>query len=78
MPHDQPVAGAIESLWQWLKSQFVQTVPKDIAVCEFDCRELQCLEGEWETCEKRLAGTPQKRKPAAIPEADRAKTGTHG
>jgi hypothetical protein len=41
-------------LWRWVKDQIVQDVPKDSALCEFDCRKEQCTIGEWETCERRL------------------------
>lgn len=41
-------------LWHWIKDQIVQNVPKDIALCEFDCRKEQCTMEEWETCERRL------------------------
>jgi len=42
-------------------SFFVQEVPEDVAVCEFDCRKGKCEQGEWEVCERRLtkgAGEP--------------------
>ena len=35
-------------------SFFVQEVPEDVAVCEFDCRKGNCEQGEWEVCERRL------------------------
>jgi hypothetical protein len=41
-------------LWRWVKDQIVQDVPKDNALCEFDCRKEHCTLGEWETCERRL------------------------
>jgi len=40
--------------WQWLRRQIVEDVPEADAICEFDCRKLQCRAGEWETCERRL------------------------
>jgi len=43
------------SLWQWIKSQIVQEIPEDIALCEFDCYKLQCTEKEWLTCPRRIA-----------------------
>ena len=33
---------------------WVAEVPEDIACCEFNCRELHCEQGQWETCEHRL------------------------
>jgi hypothetical protein len=41
-------------LWKWIKDQVVQTVPEKDAVCEFECRKLQCTGGEWEICQRRL------------------------
>jgi hypothetical protein len=43
--------------WQvmrWLKQQVVQDVPAELAVCEFDCRKVQCTRDEWATCERRI------------------------
>ena len=28
-------------------------VPPDMAACEFDCRELDCVESKWQTCPRR-------------------------
>jgi hypothetical protein len=42
-------------LRRWL-SRLIQDVPEDIAACEFECRRLECRQGDWETCEKRLRG----------------------
>ena len=41
-------------IWQWLQDQFIQTVPDDCAVCEYNCRKCQCTSGEWESCARRL------------------------
>lgn len=56
-------------LWHWITDQIIQDVRMDSALCEFDCRKRQCLSGEWETCERRLAKAagelmPAKRDPA--------------
>lgn len=40
--------------WRWLRDQFVQNVPEDSALCEFDCRKGQCTMEEWQNCERRL------------------------
>ena len=40
---------------QWL-SKVIPDVPEEIAVCEFDCREPECLMENWETCPRRLKG----------------------
>lgn len=52
------VAKKAPGLWArfipWIKDQWVREVPDEIAVCEFDCRKNQCLEGEWLSCERRI------------------------
>jgi hypothetical protein len=35
-------------------SRIIQEVPEGIRICEYDCRRVQCSQGEWETCERRL------------------------
>jgi hypothetical protein len=40
-------------LWRLLKSQTVDDVPDDVAMCEFDCRKEQCMHDEWASCERR-------------------------
>jgi hypothetical protein len=34
----------------------VDDVPEEIAACEFECRKLDCREGDWKTCARRLRG----------------------
>ena len=46
--------GLARFAWEWFRRQIVEDVPEGDAVCEFDCRKLQCRAGEWETCERRL------------------------
>jgi len=48
-------SGLLKRVWQWFKDQWIREVPEEFALCEFDCRKLQCLEGEWDTCERRLS-----------------------
>jgi len=48
-------AGSLTRLWQWFKDQWIREVPEDLAPCEFDCHKAQCFEGEWDTCQRRLA-----------------------
>ena len=31
-------------------------VPEDVAVCEFECDKAECLEGDWQHCERRMRG----------------------
>lgn len=45
----------VRELWYWLRSQFVQPVPDEVSLCEFDCQKLQCTMGEWETCDRRIS-----------------------
>ena len=37
---------------EWL-NRHVQEVPREVALCEFDCAKPQCYQGEWEHCERR-------------------------
>ena len=37
-----------------IRDAFVRDVPAEMALCEFDCRKDQCLEGEWASCERRV------------------------
>jgi hypothetical protein len=39
----------------WLIRRISTEVPPAIALCEYDCRKGQCLQGEFEHCERRLA-----------------------
>jgi hypothetical protein len=43
-------------LRRWIKRRLIQDVPEDIAACEFECRRMECRQGDWQTCEKRLRG----------------------
>jgi hypothetical protein len=38
----------------WVMEQLIQEVAEDSALCEFDCRKVQCTQGEWKSCERRL------------------------
>ena len=42
-------------VWQWFKGWWIGEVPAELAPCEFDCRKAECHEGDWNTCERRLA-----------------------
>ncbi len=50
-------------LWRWIKNQFVQKIPDDIALCEFDCHRLQCTHEEWKQCPRRLGGAAGELRP---------------
>jgi len=47
-------AGSMRGFFQWIRSQFIGDVPEDVSLCEFDCRKVQCTQGDWEACERRL------------------------
>lgn len=44
-------------------------VPEGDALCEFDCRKLQCSVGEWEVCERRLQRASGELMPEKAPVA---------
>ncbi len=46
--------GWFRGLFPDTKTHLVETVPNDIALCEFDCRKTECSFGEWERCARRL------------------------
>jgi hypothetical protein len=46
--------GTLLQMRKWYRRQIIDDTPDDIAFCECDCREQQCLQGDWEECEKRL------------------------
>jgi hypothetical protein len=41
-------------LWQFVKSQIITDVPEDLAICQFDCRKGQCMQDEWDQCDRRI------------------------
>ena len=49
-------------LWQWIVNGLVRDVPEDIQWCEFDCRKLECRQGEWGKCENRLRSIEQAKE----------------
>jgi hypothetical protein len=55
----------IVRLGRWLRSEAVQVVPEDIAVCEFECRKTTCSSAEWNECRRRLEMTPSGARPSA-------------
>lgn len=44
----------LQNIWAWVAGQIVGEVPRDDALCAFDCRKPQCTEGEWKNCTRRL------------------------
>ena len=58
--------------WQWLKREWIENVPEDIALCEFDCHKGQCTYGEWASCERRISMTQN------LSSGDKARRGRRG
>lgn len=54
-----------ERLSQRIREQFIQTVPEEIALCEFDCRKASCSAEQWRTCERRMRKAKGELTPAA-------------
>ena len=55
-------------IWQWIKREFIQDIPDDIALCEYDCRKQECTNEEWLTCERRvIRAESELRAPAKHP-----------
>ncbi len=42
-----------------LRGHWVQTVPADCAICEFDCSKTECSDSEWQQCKRRLDSLKQ-------------------
>jgi len=55
MPEDRSLGRKpFHRLVQFVKRNIVSDVPDDIAVCEFDCRQGECQQGEWAACGRRI------------------------
>lgn len=57
---------SLDSLWRWVKGQWVAEVPDDIAVCEFDCRKSQCFFDEWACCGRRISKSAAELMPVVV------------
>lgn len=66
--HTSKSNSSLTRLWTWVKNQWVQEVPQASALCEFDCRKSQCLEGEWVSCERRLSHAEGELMPERKPD----------
>lgn len=62
----------LQNIWKRVEGQTVGEVPRDIALCEFDCRKPQCREGEWENCIRRLRHATGELAPADKPTSETA------
>ena len=47
--------GFLVQIWGRLKGEVVGEVPAGDALCEYDCRKKQCVQGEWASCDRRLS-----------------------
>jgi hypothetical protein len=54
MPQVQMTESTGHRLWQFVKRQILDDAPEDIAICEFDCRHVQCMQDNWGNCERRI------------------------
>jgi hypothetical protein len=43
----------LQKAWKWVTGQVVGDVPAGDALCEFDCRNRECTQGDWENCDRR-------------------------
>jgi hypothetical protein len=67
MRHDPESEAAKPSLRERLIQHFVQTVPEELAVCEFSCSAHECSREEWQRCSRRrLAAGEQAEEPPAL------------
>jgi len=46
-------------LWRRFRTNVIQDVAEDIQLCEFDCRKIKCVMGDWKKCERRLRSIAQ-------------------
>jgi hypothetical protein len=52
----------IRLVFEKLRKFFSTEVPADIAACEFDCRERECLNQDFLTCPRRLQKAEARKK----------------
>lgn len=45
--------GTLGRIWEQVRSRLVAEVPDECWYCEFECRKLQCRQGDWEACALR-------------------------
>ncbi len=51
---DKASAGILARIKLWFGDKVAREVPSDLETCEFDCRKLTCLQGDWAVCPRRL------------------------
>ena len=42
------------SRFMFFLRKIVAEVPEDVAVCEFECNKTECVEGDWQHCQRRM------------------------
>ena len=47
-------ASTLRTAWRLIKNQWIQEVPEEISICEFECRNPECQGAQWVACQKRL------------------------
>ncbi len=67
----------LRSFWKRVADGVVQDVPPDLDACE-TCRELECTQERWESCEPRLAAAKAAALAASTgdPSASKTASGT--
>lgn len=71
--------GLVARVVAWCRG-LVETVPPDMAQCEFECRAKRCAAERFDTCENRLerASRIRESNAKALPRAgDQAPTASH-
>lgn len=63
-PAPKPRRGRLR---RWLAARLIQTVPDELAACEFDCVRSECPSDEWQSCERRLRVLEERRRHRAAP-----------
>jgi hypothetical protein len=48
------MARPFEWFMNLVKGPFVANTPPDLSQCEFDCRSLECSQGQWLHCKSRI------------------------
>jgi len=61
----------LRNIWDWARGHIVSEVSEDDALCEFDCRKPQCVEGEWEYCTRRLQQAAGELMPTKAPSSEK-------
>ena len=67
MPQVQKSESTRHQLWEFVKRQIVDDVPEDLKICEVYCHKEQCMQDEWDTCERRIRRGAGELFPASPP-----------